>query len=314
VVLAGHVDTVPPRDNLPGSVEPEARGVAGLGASDMKGAIAVMLEVAQAVAAGRLATDLDLALLFFGREELPIAESALSPALARCAALRDADLAIVMEPTANALEIGCLGNLTATVTFHGRTAHSARPWLGSNAIHAAVRGLRRIVDFGVRDVEVGGLVYCEVASATTIEGGIASNVVPDEVRCGVNLRYAPTRAPEEAEAGLRELLAPDAEADIQIDIDIAGNAPPGAIPRDNPLVARLRSAGDLAVRPKQAWTPVAEFAAAGVDAVNLGPGDPDLAHRADERIGGEALVRSFEILCAFLSGRDAPLERREPVR
>jgi succinyl-diaminopimelate desuccinylase len=298
VVLAGHADTVPANGNLPGRREGSA--VIGRGAADMKGALAVILELARGTLAGGPAGDLDVGLLFFGREELPIGESALLPFLERCADARAIDLAIVMEPTDNRLELGCLGNLNATVTVRGRAAHSARPWLGRNAIHAALAALAPIAGRPTRDVEIDGLTYREVVSVTRIEGGVAGNVVPDVVRASVNLRYAPNRSPEDAEAELRRLVGEAAE------LEIVGNAPPGPVVARNPLVARLRDAGDLDVAPKQAWTPVAEFAMAGVDAVNFGPGDPGYAHRDDERVEAGSLVRSSEVLRAFLAaGRGA---------
>jgi succinyl-diaminopimelate desuccinylase len=298
--LAGHVDTVPPQGgNDAGSVDDGGSVVRGLGASDMKGALAVMIEVADALSSGDLASDVDVGLLFFGREELPISESALLPLLERSAAARAADLAIVMEPTSNALQIGCLGNLNADVTFHGRGAHAARPWLGKNAINAAVRGLRGLTDADIVDVEVDGLVFREVVGVTMIEGGVAANVIPAEARCRANLRYAPSRTPAEAEAWLRGMLAGSGA-----EIDIVSNAPPGPVSVRNPLVARLRDSGELDVGPKQAWTPVAEFATLGVDAVNFGPGDPELAHREDEAVEAASLARCFEVLATFIGGSD----------
>jgi len=297
VVLAGHVDTVPPNGNHP--ARREGAVVVGRGAADMKGSLAVIAEVAAALADGRLVSDLDVGYLFFGREELPITESALLPLLERCPSAREIDLAIVMEPTANAIEVGCLGNLNAVVVARGRAAHSARPWLGRNAIHTLVEALRPCTRLAPRDVEVGGLVYREVASVTSIEGGIAGNVVPDRAQARINLRYAPVRTPEEAESWLRELVQGEA-----VEVDIVSNAPPGPVAVRNPLVERLRKAGHLAVKPKQAWTPVAEFATIGVDAVNFGPGDPQYAHRDDERVDGASLVRSLEVLRAFLAARE----------
>ncbi|HEX6581817.1 MAG TPA: succinyl-diaminopimelate desuccinylase [Actinomycetota bacterium] len=295
ILLAGHVDTVPLGGNAP--ARREGGTVHGRGAADMKGGIAVLLEVAAALADGRLRSELDVGLLCFGREELPFAESALTPLFARRPEIRDTALAIVLEPTDNALELGCLGNLNATVRFEGEAAHTARPWLGRNAIHAAVAALGPVNGSPIRDVDVGGLTYREVASVTWIEGGIATNVVPAHAAARVNLRYAPARSPEDAERYLRELLA-HPSATVTID----GNAPPGTVPVRNPLVDRLRAAGDLAVGPKQAWTPVAEFGLIGVDAVNFGPGDPQYAHRDDERVEVDALVRSYDVLCAFLEG------------
>jgi succinyl-diaminopimelate desuccinylase len=298
VALAGHVDTVP----AAGTSGPSRDGddIAGRGAADMKGGLAVMEALAAEFASGT-ASDVDVCFLFFGREELPITQSALLPLFDRCAASREIDLAIVMEPTANEIEVGCLGNLNARVVIEGRAAHSARPWLGRNAIHRAVRTFAGIAAAEPVDVTVDGLTYREVVSVTAIGGGIAGNVVPDLVEAHVNYRYAPGVRPAEAEARLREML-PDGE------IEILGNAPPGRVVVGNPLVERLRAAGPLRLRPKQAWTPVAEFATAGVDAVNLGPGDPGYAHRDDERVAVSALVRSYEVLTAFLSGHVAARE------
>ena len=300
VMLAGHVDTVPRNGNLPGRID--ADSVVGLGAADMKGSLAVMEAIAGDVAAG-LQSDVDLSLVFFGREELPITQSALLPLFERCPELRDVDLAVVMEPTANAIEVGCLGNLNARLTIEGRAAHSARPWLGENAIHAAVRALAAVAAREPRDVQIDGLTYREVVSITTIHGGLAGNVVPDRVEAGVNYRYAPGTDPASAEATLRAMLP-------GVVVEITGNAPPGSVNLDNPLVDRLRRAGDLPVRPKQAWTPVAEFATIGVDAVNLGPGDPRYAHRDDERVEVAALVRSYEVLRSFLTERPVAEEDR----
>jgi succinyl-diaminopimelate desuccinylase len=291
IVLAGHVDTVPVDGNVKGILD--GGEIVGRGASDMKGGLAVMLEVA-----GELDLEpgrFDVGLLFFGREELPYAESALLPLFDRCAAASTPDLAIVMEPTANSIEVGCLGNLNATVIVAGRAAHSARPWLGDNAIHRAIEALAPLADLPERDVTIDGLTFREVVSVTTIEGGVASNVIPDRVQARVNFRYAPGHTPAEAESRLRELLAPS-EVDVRVD----GNAPPGPVTVGNPLVGRLKDVGGIMLGPKQAWTPVAEFAGAGVDAVNFGPGDPQYAHRDDERIEVRALVRSHQILRAFL--------------
>jgi succinyl-diaminopimelate desuccinylase len=293
VLLAGHVDTVPAAGNVPGRLGDAA--VIGRGASDMKGALAVMLEIAAETEALD-ASDLDVGLLFVGREELPITESALLPLLERYPALREVALAIVMEPTANALEVGCMGNLNATVRATGSAAHTARPWLGENAVHTAIEALAPLVDLPTRDVEIDGLVFREVVSVTRIEGGGARNVIPDRAEAHVNMRYAPNHTPAEAELRLRELLGSH-----PVEVDIVGNAPPGPLTLTNPLVVRLRDAGELVVGPKQAWTPVAEFASAGVDAVNFGPGDPQYAHRDDERVEVAALVRSTEIVRAFLA-------------
>jgi succinyl-diaminopimelate desuccinylase len=280
VLLAGHLDTVPAQDNLPGRIDGER--VHGLGASDMKGALAVMIELALAGA--------PFDCLFFGREELPAAHSALEPLLAR--ERLEYELVVMMEPTGNELHAGCLGNVNATWTFHGRSGHSARPWDADNAIHAAARGIAAFAAFDREERSFDGLSFFEVASVTRIAGGIAQNVVPDRVDCHVNYRFAPGRTPAEAEARLRELCA---GGELRID----SLAPSGPVATSNPRAQALIAAGDLRVAPKQAWTPVAEFGAAGLDAVNFGPGAPEQAHRRDESVEIAALVRSYEVLEAF---------------
>jgi succinyl-diaminopimelate desuccinylase len=288
VLLAGHLDTVPAQDNRPGTRDDDV--VRGLGASDMKAGVAVMIETALAPSAGRT---VDLGFVFFGREELPVAESALTPLLAREPGLRTADLVIVMEPTANAIQAGCLGNITADWTFAGVAGHSARPWLADNAIHRAARGIAALAEVGVESHSYGGLEFREAVSVTRIAGGIADNVVPDSARALVNYRYAPGRSPADAEARLRAWCEPHGT------LEIVSDAPSGRVPEGNVLVDRLRAAGDLALEPKQAWTPVAEFALAGVDAVNFGPGDPAFAHRRDEQVTVAALEECFAVLERF---------------
>lgn len=290
IVLAGHSDTVPVQQNLPGRIDGGA--VRGLGASDMKGSLAVMLELCASLDASRLAYD--LACFVFGHEELPLAESLVPGGLAGAPMLAEAELVVMMEPTANQLHAGCLGNIAAELVFEGVAAHSARPWLGRNAIHEAVRGLRRLVEAPIEEAAIDGLVYREVVSVTTIQGGVANNVIPDRAGCGLNFRYSPRRSPSEAEERLRELTGPDGR------LTVVSNAP-GALPAlANRALARLREVGEMRVEPKQAWTPVAEFAQAGLAAVNYGPGDPAFAHRRDERVEISALVESFDVLIRWL--------------
>jgi succinyl-diaminopimelate desuccinylase len=248
----------------------------------MKGALAVMIELARAGAA--------FDCLFFGREELPGKYSALTPLLER--ERLDYELVVMMEPTDNELHAGCVGNVNATWTFTGRSAHSARPWDGENAIHAAARGIAALAAHEPEEHVYDGLTFYEVASVTQIEGGIAQNVIPDRAVCGVNYRFTPGRTPDAARARLRE-LCPGGE------LTIDSLAPSGAVATANPRAQALIAAGDLRVAPKQAWTPVAEFGQAGLDAVNFGPGDPPQAHRRDESVAIDALVRSYEVLEAF---------------
>jgi len=232
--------------------------------------------------------------LYFGREELPAGESALPGFFDRHGL--EADLVVMLEPTDNTIQAGCLGNLNAHLVFRGTSAHSARPWLGDNAIMRAVEALAPLARLEPRDVDVEGLRFREVLSVTQIEGGIATNVIPALAKATLNFRYAPDRSPEEAEARLRELV--DGAGELQL----LGNSPPARIAANSPRVQALREAGDFALEPKQAWTPVAEFAAAGVDAVNFGPGEPRYAHTRDEQVAVDALVRSYETLERFACG------------
>ena len=291
VLLAGHLDTVPSQDNLPGLIEDG--WVVGLGASDMKGGLAVMVELAN-WAAGRPELGCDLGFLFFVREELSAEESALPRVFAEAPLVLQSDLVVMLEPTDTAIHAGCLGNLNATLVFHGESAHSARPWQGVNAIALAVEGLAPVVAATPLEVEVDGLTFVEVLTATQISGGVADNVVPDRVEVRLNYRYAPNRTREEAEARLRELVGSE--------VQVTSNSPPAHVAAESPLVRGLRAAGDLGLEPKQAWTPVAEFAAQGLDAVNFGPGATRYAHRRDERVEIAALERAFDALQRFASG------------
>ena len=293
VLLAGHYDTVPAQDNLPGRIENNA--VFGLGAADMKGGVAVALELVRDLAREEPGP-FDVALLLFGREELPSQFSPLPALFEGSRLVHDTTLAILLEPTACAIQAGCVGNMNARVTFRGVSGHSARPWLARNAIHAAIGGLARVATLPRREVVISGLPFYEVASVTRFEAGIADNVIPDRATATINYRYPPDRTSEEARAYLRSLFPEDAE------VEIDGDAPPARVVADAPLVQALGAAGDLAVEPKQAWTNVADFTSRGIDAVNFGPGDPAFAHRRDERVEIAALVRCYETLRRFLSG------------
>lgn len=293
VVLAGHLDTVPAQANVPGRIADGS--VHGLGASDMKGGIAVMVELARALAAAATAPELGIGFLFFPREEVGLAESPL-PAFFETGALDGAALVVVLEPTDNAVHAGCLGNVVARLEFEGESAHSARPWTGVNAIALAVDALAPIARLEPLDVESGGLVFREVVSVTRIEGGVAHNVVPAHAVATVNYRFAPGRNERDAVERLRELVGESGTLVVET------TAPAAPVPADNSLLVRLRDVGDLPLLPKQAWTPVAQFAERGLDAVNFGPGAPTFAHRRDERVEISALVRAFETLRAFAGG------------
>jgi succinyl-diaminopimelate desuccinylase len=293
VLLAGHLDTVPAQGNRPGRIADGA--VHGLGATDMKGACAVMVELLRDGLHAEDGRACDVGVVLFGREELPFVDTALTPLLEREPGLRGADLAVVMEPTAGGVQGGCLGNLNATWTFHGVAAHSARPWLGDNALHKAAAAIARLAEVPIVRHEFSGLEYAECVGVTRLQGGVADNVVPDEAHAHVNYRYPPGVAAADAEARLR------AWCDVPgSSLRIIGNAPSGTVHVDEPLARALIARTGRAVTPKQAWTPVAELALAGVPALNYGPGDPVYAHKRDELVRIDALVESYETLAALV--------------
>ena len=287
LVLAGHYDTVPAQENVPGRIEDGA--VHGCGASDMKGGVAVALELVRELAV-RDPGPVDVALLLFGREELPPAYDPLPALFDNSAAVRDADLAVLLEPTDLEIQAGCVGNLTVRVTFHGRSGHSARPWLADNALHRAIEGLARVAGHERREAVVDGLPFFEVVSVTRLGGGVADNVVPASAEAVLNLRYPPDRTPEDAEHLIRSLVPTDAT------VEMVGNSPPGAVSVDAPLVRALRDAGHFPLAPKQAWTNVADFTCRGIPAVNFGPGATRFAHTQDERVEISSLVTAYEAL------------------
>ena len=293
VVLAGHYDTVPAQDNIPGRIETGA--VHGLGASDLKGGVAVALELVRDLAESP-AAGADVALVVFGREELPVEHDPLPALLETSELVHETALAILLEPTDGVVHAGCLGNVIARLTFHGRSGHSARPWDADSAIAHAVAGLPQLLDVAPRKAMVGGLPFVEVVSVTRLESGIADNVIPDRATATLNLRYPPDRTPEDAEKHLLSLVPAGAT------LDIASHAPAGAVVVDNPVLAALVDAGAGEIRPKQAWTNVADFTAHGIDAVNFGPGHTRFAHRRDEQVEIAALVHAYETLQRLVRG------------
>ena len=290
VLLVGHLDTVPAQGNWPGRCTGER--VEGLGASDMKAGVAVMLELALALAHVQAAVDVGY--VFVSREEVPSAEGALVPLLERERGLRSADLAVVLEPTANTVQAGCLGNLDAAWTFRGRAGHSARPWLAENAIDHAADGVLALRAIGPSERVLDGLSFTQVVSVTGLHAGLARNVIPATATATVNFRYTPDQDELQAERALRAWCEPHGE------LEVLANTPGARAPRDNPLLSSLIRVSGAPARSKQAWTPVAELTAAGVPAVNLGPGDPALAHSPDEHVTTALLVGAYEILKGFL--------------
>jgi len=275
VAIAGHIDTVPVNANLPVRevVEDGVAYLWGRGTVDMKAGVAVQLKLAAELADPRV----DLTWMWYDHEEVDADLNGLTRLSRIRPDLFQADFAILGEPSNGEIEGGCNGNLRAIVRTHGVRAHSARAWIGENAIHKAAPVLERLADYRPRTIEVDGLAYREGLNAVRIGGGVAGNVIPDLCEIEVNYRFAPSRSPEEAEQHVRDVLA-GFEVEIR---EIAPGARPGL---DAPLAQEFVRAVDATPRPKYGWTDVARFSALGVPAVNYGPGDPHLAHHDQERV------------------------------
>jgi succinyl-diaminopimelate desuccinylase len=292
IVFAGHLDTVPePGGGLP--VRLEGGRIYGRGASDMKAGDAVMLALLESFSwEGSWAEPL---FVFYEREEGPYAENGLESVFAQAPEVLDAELALVLEPTAGALEVGCVGTAQVEVTFKGRSAHSARPWQGKNAITLAGAFLAKLHERQVEEVVVEGLTFYEVLVPTLARGGRAKNVVPDEFWINVNHRFPPGKGIEDVRRVFEELVGEEAR------YEIVDYAPSGPVELDNPLLRRLiETETSLEVRPKQAWTDVARFAQRGVAAANLGPGLPAQAHQEAEYAELSLLEGCYERLTSFL--------------
>jgi len=290
VVLGGHLDTVPANDNA----APRRAGdtLHGLGTADMKGGLAVMLTIA-ALASGRAPTH-DLTLVFYEGEEVADEHNGLRRLFLEAPELLAGDLAVVLEPTGGWVEAGCQGTIHVRASFDGARAHSARPWMGTNAIHRAAPLLTRLASFAAATVDVDGLAYREALQVVRIEGGVANNVVPDQCSLVVNRRYAPNRSLDEAVAEVVDLCAGADRVEV---LNASAAAPPSLW---DPLIAELTGVYNLPVRPKLGWTDVARFAAHGIAACNVGPGDPELAHTAAERVERSDLDGCAAVLASFL--------------
>ncbi|HEY0258825.1 MAG TPA: succinyl-diaminopimelate desuccinylase [Lacisediminihabitans sp.] len=292
VVIAGHIDTVPLNGNLPSRFE-TIQGqeyLWGRGTVDMKAGVAVQLKLA----AELVAPVVDLTWIWYDHEEVSSELNGLGRVARNHPELLDGDFAILGEPTASAIEGGCNGTMRAVLRTVGVRAHSARAWVGHNAIHDAAPILAILAAYRPREVEVDGLVYREGLNAVAIEGGVAGNVIPDECLVTVNYRFAPSRSAAEAEQHLRELFA-------GFELTVTDSAE-GARPGLNARLARdfLSAVGGEA-RPKYGWTDVARFSALGIPAVNYGPGDPLKAHADDERVAVEQILDCERGLRAWLT-------------
>jgi succinyl-diaminopimelate desuccinylase len=294
VALCGHLDTVPVHEEDRRPPRREGGRLVAPGASDMKGGVAVAMELAEHLP--RAARFCDLVLVLYAREEGPYLENELGEVLREPSRLGRPDLALCLEPTDNVLQLGCVGSIHGTFTFSGRAAHSARPWHGENAVHRAGALLVELAGRAPREARSGGHVFREVVSATRIEGGRARNVVPDRCAVNVNFRFAPDKPLEAAADELRALGARHG-AEVEL-VDLAPACPAFG---DHPLVRRLIERTGVEAQAKQAWTDVARLAAHGIPAANLGPGSTSQAHQRGEWIEIDALARGYALYAAFLS-------------
>ncbi|MEO8888706.1 MAG: succinyl-diaminopimelate desuccinylase [Jatrophihabitantaceae bacterium] len=291
VVLAGHLDTVPIADNVPSRLDGDV--LHGCGTVDMKSGVAVMLRLAHLVGTGALDPRVELTWVFYDCEEIEAARNGLGRLARERADVLAGDLAILLEPTDGVIEGGCQGTLRALVRTKGVRAHSARSWLGENAIHAAAPVLARLASYAAREVEVEGLTYREGLNAVAISGGVAGNVIPDECTVTVNFRFAPDRSSDEARAHVREVFD-------GFDVEVVDSAPAARPGLDSPLPKAIVAAVGGEPRAKLGWTDVARFGELGIPAVNFGPGDPNLAHKADERVSVAQILATEAALVRFL--------------
>jgi succinyl-diaminopimelate desuccinylase len=288
VLLAGHLDTVPVADNLPS--RREGHLLHGCGTSDMKSGDAVLAHLAAAVPDPRH----DLTFVFYDNEEVEAERNGLNRIERDHRDWLAADLAILAEPTNAGVEAGCQGTLRAEIALDGHRAHSARSWLGRNAIHAAAPVLDRLARYTARDVDIDGCVYREGLQAVRISGGVAGNVVPDACTVTVNFRFAPDRSADAAVAHVREVF--DGHELAITDLS------PGALPGlTAPAAAEFVAATGAAPSAKYGWTDVARFAALGIPALNYGPGDPNLAHTREEHVDVRQITQTAAVLRRFLS-------------
>ncbi len=295
LVLAGHLDTVPPKGNERAHLEGDR--MYGLGATDMKGGDAVMVGLLENLDPAALR--FDLAAVFYDAEEGPHEGNGLGRVLAEMPWLGEAALAVLLEPTGAEIEMGCNGMMNAEVRVTGRAAHAARPWTGVNAVERAAPWLVEITRFPSTPVSVQGVEYRETLQVTTLHAGRTKNVVPDELVANLNHRFTPDRTVEEAERRLRALVPPE------FDFRVVDSAPPGRVVLDLPAVREFVERFGLKLTGKQGWTDVARFSAAGIPAFNFGPGLPDLCHVPDEYCPVANLARTYECLAQYLSQETA---------
>jgi succinyl-diaminopimelate desuccinylase len=298
LIVAGHTDTVPLHDNWPSRREGDV--LWGCGASDMKAGLATMIELARTVDSPAV----DLTLVFYEAEEVAAVHNGLARLFRERPDLVVGDAALLGEPTGGAVEAGCQGTLRAELHLAGARAHTARPWMGRNAIHRLAGALERLAGYEGRRAVIDGCEYREAMQAVRVEGGVAGNVVPDEAVLVVNHRFAPDRDAEAAAAHVREVIGVDVcDGDRFAVTDMAPAAAPGL---GHPLLTALIERNHLPVRAKLGWTDVSRFAENGVPAANFGPGDATLAHTPGEHVELEPIERVYGALVELVRGGVAP--------
>ncbi len=290
LVLAGHTDTVPAQGNAK-AVRRDG-SVHGLGTTDMKAGDAVMLALLETLPLDRLR--FDLAAVFYDAEEGSHANNGLGRVLAEMPWLEEATLAILLEPTSLRIELGCNGVMNAEVRVKGKSAHSARPWMGINAVEKAATWLGQVTKFAPVPVTIAGAEYVETLQVTTLKAGRARNIVPDELVANLNYRFPPGRDLATAERTLRALVPPEFECAI-VDRAAAGRACD-----DHPEVQRFAKRFKATFAGKQGWTDVARFTEAGIAAINFGPGIPELCHQVEEHCPVANLETAYRWLAEFV--------------
>lgn len=295
LLLAGHLDTVPPFAGAVHRIETDT--LSGLGAVDMKGGLAVLFDLARSVTAPAV----DATFVFYTCEEVERRYNGLHHLSSEMPDVLAADAAVLAEPTGGLVEAGCQGTMRVEVTLTGRRAHTARPWTGINAVHRLAPVLRALEAYVPRRVILDGCEYTEQLQAVGVRGGVAGNVVPDEAVITINFRFAPDRDVDAAETEIRRFLddaLDNGTDDRLVVVDAVAGAQPGL---DHPLLSGLVAATGHPPRAKLGWTDVATLSAAGVPAANFGPGDPLLAHTPDEHVSRAELTAVRDALCQVLA-------------
>ena len=293
IALIGHLDTVPGINEYTGKIIDGK--VYGLGASDMKGGLAVMMGLIDFFSDKE--KNFNIIYVFYEKEEGPFIDNGLEPLLTEFDIIQKADLAFALEPTDNAIQVGCLGTLHASIIFEGKRAHSARPWQGENAIHKAAEFLNKLANVGIKEYNFDGMKYFEVMNATMVDFSGGRNIIPDRFVINVNYRFAPNKSIEEAKEDILNLVNGEAK------VEFTDLCPSGNVCLYNPILGEFIEKFNLPVEAKQAWTDVARLSMHGIDAVNFGPGEQAQAHQKNEYIPIKNLEENFNIFKDFISSK-----------